>query len=427
MLMDVRAGRLGNGVRVVTSAIPRVESVALGIWVGAGSRFERAEWGGISHFIEHLLFKGTRHRTARDISRAIEGRGGYLNAFTQEESTCYYARVACDRLGEALDVLTDMYLCPLFAGEDIAKERGVIVEEIMMYRDQPQHVVQELMTAALWRGHPLGRPVSGSPESLARVNRAALLDYKRAAYVPANTVFAFAGKVSHEPCLRRVQRLFGRLGRRPAPPCARVGERVGQEQVVVENKGIEQTQVALGIRLFGRRDPRRYALRLLNAVLGENMSSRLFQIVREQHGLAYSIHSSYHLFADSGALVVSAGLDRKRSVPALELIVRELARLKESAVGPRDLKRAKDYVLGQLRLGLESTTNQMMWIGDNLISHGRFIPPEEIIGQVERVSAADIRRLAGETLAAARTSLAVVSPDLAARDQPALRKLLGRL
>jgi len=427
MLMDVRESRLENGIRVVTSSIPRVESVALGIWIGAGSRHEGHRLAGVSHFIEHLLFKGTRRRTARDISCAIEGRGGYINAFTQEECTCYYARVACEHLAQALDVLADMYARPLFAAADIVKERGVIVDEIKMYRDQPQQVVQELMTDALWQEHPLGRPVVGTPETLAGITRAALARYKRRMYVPGNTVFAFAGSLDHAACIRAVRRLAGRWRGRRAPAWAPVGRSVAQAPLVLRGKEIEQSHLALGIRIFGRHDRRRYALRLLNAVLGENMSSRLFQIVRERHGLAYSIQSSFHLFAESGALVVSAGLDRQRTTRALELIVRELARLKEQPPGARELQRAKDYVLGQLRLGLESTSNQMMWIGDNLLAYGRFIPPETAIRQVERVTAGEVRALAGEILRPDRVSLAVLAPDIAEKDAPGVRRLIGAL
>ena len=428
MLMDVRHTRLPGGLRVVTSRIPHVQSVTLGIWVGVGSRFEPAPLSGISHFTEHLLFKGTRRRSPRDISVAIEGRGGYLNAFTSEEHTCYYARVGFDHLNEALDVLSDMYLNSRFAAAEIVKERQVITEEIMMYRDQPRHAVQEMLTELLWEDHPLGRPVIGSTETLQRMNHRAFRDFVGRRYVAANTVVALAGQVDHDACVQAVQGLMKKLpAGRAAGGAKRVTPGVRQKRAAFEAREIEQTHLALGIRLFGYLDERRHPMRILSAVLGENMSSRLFQIVREKHGLAYSVHSSLHLFRDSGALVVSAGLDRKRKAQALKLIVGELERLKKKAVGAAELRRAKDYAIGQMRLGLESTTHQMMWIGDNFISRGRFMPPEQTIRKLAAVTAEDVRKLAGATLRRSHASLAIISPDLSREDQSAMRTALDKL
>jgi len=410
--MDVRETKLPNGVRVITSTLPRVQSVTFGIWIGVGARYEGKSLSGVSHFIEHLLFKGTRKRSAKDISREIEGYGGYLNAFTQEESTCYYARVACNRLWKAMDVLGDMYCGPLFDPVEISKERGVIVEEIMMYKDQPQQVVQEMLSESVWENHPLGRPVIGTTETLAGMDRALILRFKDESYLPGNTVFAFAGNVRHEDCVAKVANLVrGRNGKR-MPRCQPVTKNISQKPMMLQKKEIEQTHMAMGVRIFGRHDKRRYALRLLNVVLGENMSSRLFQVVRERHGLAYSVHSSVHLFEDSGAMVVSAGLDRKRTYKAAELIISEISRLKEQPVGRRELMMAKEYVIGQLKLGLESTTHHMMWIGDNLMSYGRFITPEEVIERVQKVDAEDIGELARTIFHDAKTSLAMISPDI---------------
>ncbi|MBN1557943.1 MAG: insulinase family protein, partial [Lentisphaerae bacterium] len=310
--MNVCQSTLENGIRIITAAMPHVESAALGVWVGVGSRCETRVQAGVSHFIEHLLFKGTGRRSARDISRVIEGRGGYLNAFTQEESTCYYARVAFDQFNRALDVLTDMIVDPRLDPADVDKERGVIIEEIMMYRDQPRHVVQEMLSRALWPGHPLGRAVIGTPESLAGMNRAQIRAFKERHYVPSRLVVAFAGRVEHNRCVDRVAEGLGRLkGTEPRRP-RRVTHKVAQTRFDIQGKPIEQAHLAMGFRLFGRRDPRRYTLRILNAILGENMSSRLFQVVREKHGLAYSVHSCVHLFQETGVLEVSAGLDRRR-------------------------------------------------------------------------------------------------------------------
>lgn len=412
----VRATRLDNGVRVVTSAVDGVESVSLGVWAGIGARYETDRLAGISHFIEHLLFKGTGRRSAREITRAIEGRGGYLNAFTQEESTCYYSRVAFNHAWRALDVLIDMYLHPALASGDIDRERGVIVEEIMMYRDQPQHAVQDKLGGALWCGHPLGRPIIGGPESLRNMRRAEIVDFKRRMYVPGNTVVSGAGRIDHADCVARVREALSPMRPLRRPRFRAFADSVRQQAVAWEARDIEQAHLAMGFRCFGRLDDRRYALRILNAVLGENMSSRLFQVVRERHGLAYSIHSSAHLFQDSGALVISAGLDRARLRKALRLIVREARSMKERRVGQKELRRAKDYVVGQMRLSLESTSSQMLWLGDNLLTHGRFVPPEESIDRLQAVTAEDVCRVAAGVLRRRRTSLALIAPGLSDAD-----------
>ena len=414
---NVQVSVLPNGVRVATSAIPGVQSVSLGVWAGVGGRYEQGDVSGISHFIEHMLFKGTRTRSARDISQAIEGRGGYLNAFTQEESTCYYARVPFDRADEALDVLADMYRHPRLTPSDIDRERQVIVEEIMMYRDQPQHEVFDLLTASLWQGHPLGRPIAGTPETLARLNRAVVRDYLRRMYVPAVTVVTFAGRLEHEACVRSVRRLLGSLppGRRPRARAA--GSGVGQRAEVFRGREVEQTHLAMGFRMFGRLDPRRHGLRVLNAVFGENMSSRLFQRIREQHGLAYSVHSSSHMVRETGALAVSAGMDVKNLVKTVRLVGEEVRRLKARPVPAAELARAKEYCVGQLRLGMESTTNRMLWLGEHLLTHGRVIPTAESIAALNAVTAETVQRLACDVLDRRRLSLAVVSPKLADKVQ----------
>ncbi len=410
MFTDVKQTRLSNGMRVITSRIPHVQSAAVGLWVGAGSRHEPERLGGISHFLEHMLFKGTQKRSALEISRAIEGRGGYLNAFTQEESTCYYARVGYDRLPVAFDVLADMLLHARCSAADTAKEKQVILEEMRMYADQPQHVVQELLQQSVWPKHPLGRPVIGSAKSVAAISSEDLLRYKSQAYVPSHLVAAFAGLVDHEACVAMVASAFGSLAAAKAPRIQSFRDTVKPISVVQTGREIEQNHLAIGVRMFGRGDERRSVLRVLNVILGENMSSRLFQIVREKYGLAYSIHSSAHLQKDSGFLVVQAGLDRERGAKALQLIGREMLRFAETPVKAAELKRAKDFVVGQLRLGLENTSSQMMWIGDNLLSHGRFINPNEVIEKVRAVTTDDILRLAQSYFRQSRLSVAAVTP-----------------
>ncbi|NLE67816.1 MAG: insulinase family protein [Lentisphaerae bacterium] len=422
--MDAKESRLPNGIRVASAALPHVQSVAMGVFVGVGGRYEPKSISGVSHFIEHLLFKGTRTLTAGDISRAIEGRGGYFNAFTQEDLTCYFAKVACNHAWKVLGILCDMTINPRFARDDIEKERSVILEEMMMYRDRPDQVVNESLNELLWPDHELGRPLVGNEETIAAMRRSDIVEFKARRYVTGNTLFAFAGRVEHDACVERVAALTGRLGGAPAPRCAPVKDGMPQGRAVLQKKKVEQTQMALGFRIFGRHDPRRYAMKVLSVVLGENMSSRLFQVVREKHGLAYSVSSSFTLFAETGAIVICAGLERAHGGRALALIAREVRRLKDDLVGPRELARAREYILGQLRLSLETPSSQMMWIGENLVSYGRNITAEEAADAVRAVTARDVQALAREFLSGARMSLSVVSPELEAGDEPRLLKIL---
>jgi predicted Zn-dependent peptidase len=427
MLLNFDETKLPNGIRVATANMPNIESVAMGVWVGVGGRYEDKRISGISHFIEHLLFKGTKTRSAKDISQAIEGRGGYFNAFTQEESTCYYARISTEHMKSTFAILADMYLNPKFSAEDINKERGVIIEEIMMYKDQPQHVVQEILGELLWQDHALGRPLIGTTDTVGKVSRADILNFKNTKYVADNTIVVFAGKVEHDACVKLVGNLLGHVRTIRKPGYPEVTKQTRQKAVRVFAKDIEQTHVALGIRLFGRHDSRRYPLKLLSIILGENMSSRLFQVVREKHGLAYSIHSSVQLFDETGVLDIQAGVDCDRLSRAIELILSELAKTRDRPVGSQELRRAKDYAIGQLRIGLESTSNQMMWIGENLMSYGRFIQPSEVIRKVEAVSEKDIYRVAGEVLNRKNLSVSMITPGGGEKHEALIRKAMAGL
>ncbi len=427
MLMNVKETVLTNGMRVVTSAIPSVESVALGIWVGVGGRYESENLSGISHFIEHLLFKGTERLSARDISQAIEGRGGYCNAFTQEEMTCFYARTAYNHAWTIFGILAEMYLHPRIDVADIEKERGVICEEIMMYRDQPEQVVQEMLGGILWQNHQLGRPLIGTPESLRRLTREQILAFKKKRYVPKNTVLTFAGHVTHDACVNKAAKIMQRIGDYPEPSYKLVTAAVSQTRVALQNKAIEQTQLAMGFRLFGRFDKRRYALKVLSVILGENMSSRLFQTVREKHGLAYAVNSGVQLFAETGTLVISAGLDRARREKAVELIIRELSRLKKDLVSVRELARAKEYVVGHLRLAMEGPSGHMMWLGEHLLNYRTCLAPEDAIRALQGVQAEDVRKVANAIFRERLVSLALLAPGLAAQDADRFQEMLKEI
>jgi predicted Zn-dependent peptidase len=402
--------RLKNGLTVATAEMPHMMSVSVGIFVGIGSRYEPEPLNGVCHFIEHMLFKGTAKRSAKDISEAVEGIGGYLNAFTSEEATCFHARAGHERFEQLLDVLMDMLLHSRFAPSDLKKEREVIKEEMAMYLDEPQHQVQELLNATMWPNQPLGRSITGTDQGLDTLRRPHLANYLQANYVTANTLVVVAGNLAHGKAVQAVGRYASQLkqGEKPQFPPAQTQQR--EPAINLFTKKTEQTQIALGIRTCSRHDERRYALRLLNALLGENMSSRLFQVVREDHGLAYSIYSTPSLFEDVGDLVISAGLDTDNLPRALRLIVRELRRCTETIPSAAELQRARDYVIGQIDLSSESTESQMNWLGEQILGYGRTFTPVEVKQKLGRVTAAQIRAAARDFLRPDRYSLALVSP-----------------
>lgn len=427
MHLMVECSTLPNGLRVATARMPGIASVAMGIWAGVGSRYEPKRLAGTCHFIEHMLFKGTPTRGARAISQAIEGRGGYFNGFTQEETTCFYARISAEHQGEVLDILLDMYQHPRLDPADLEKERGVILEEILMYRDQPHQLVQELLGELVWVDHPLGRPLVGTEESVRGLNRSTLLEFKRRHYVPANTLVVVAGQVDHADCVARCTRALGHCSGRKPPRCFPVGRTTGQRDVLVHIKPIEQAHLAAAFRLFGRHDPQRYALKVMSIILGENMSSRLFQVVRERHGLVYYIQSSIQLFEETGLLCIQAGMDRDRLSRALDLVLLEVARLRDAPVGDRELRRAKDFARGQLQIGLESASNQMLWVGENLMCYQCLIQPAEVLARIEAVTKEDIQEVAGRVLNPRRFSMALVSPGDATLHTDLIRGKIANL
>lgn len=410
MIARYHVTRLDNSLLVATAEMPSMQSVSLGVWVAVGGRHEPARVCGVSHFIEHLLFKGTRRRSARQISQEVEGVGGYLNAFTSEEHTCYFAKASADKLDLLLDVLMDLYLEPRFDADEMEKERGVIKEEIQMYLDRPDQHVHEILNEALWPHQPLGMPLTGTLKSMDAIKRRDVLDYKARHYTGSNTIITAAGPLEHAHLVETVQPLARRIprGRSSRFSPARM---VGRGPVVrLVTKATEQSHLAIGLHSFSRADERRYALKLLNVMFGENMSSRLFQVVRERHGMAYSIQSSLNYFADAGAMIISAGLDNKRLTKALRLTVREAARAAGKPPSAGELRRAKDYAIGQMRLALESTSNQMMWAGEHLLGFGKIFEPEEVVQRVQKVTTSEVQRIARELFRAQRLRLAVIGP-----------------
>jgi len=402
--------RLKNGLTVATAEMPHMASVSVGLWVGVGGRYEPAEVNGVCHFIEHMLFKGTRRRTAREISAAIEGIGGYMNAFTGEESTCFYARASHRQLDQLLEVLMDMFLDSRFAADDIEKERNVIKEEIAMYLDQPHQHVQELLSETLWPEHPLGRPLTGTERTLNRLTRKSLVAYLQSNYTAGTTLVTAAGNVGHSQLVKAVERYARKFAPGKRRPFLPSDSEQGAPRIKLFTKETAQMQVALGFRICSRHDERRHAARVLNALLGDNMSSRLFQTLREEHGLAYSVHSSLSFLDDTGVLTISAGLDTDKLSKAMELLCREVRRFRTTLPGAKELRQARDYLMGQLDLTLESTENHMMWLGDHLLGYGKIHTPSDVKRRVAQVTAAQVRQVAREFLRPERVSMAMVSP-----------------
>jgi predicted Zn-dependent peptidase len=405
-----RISKLQNGLTVASAAMPHMNSVSVGLWVAVGGRFEPARLSGVSHFIEHMLFKGTKKRNAAEISQAVEGLGGYLNAFTSEEVTCFYSKAQHDKFEELLEVLVDMFLNSTFDGGELDKERGVIKEELAMYLDQPQQHVHELLNETLWPNQPLGRSLTGTPETLDGMKREDLVRYKNSNYVTQSVIIAAAGNVEHKTVLKAVERYARKFPSNKRPRFEPAVCEQSAPRVKLHTKQTEQTQVAWGIRTCSRHDPRRYALRVLNVLLGENMSSRLFQIIREEHGLAYNICSHASCFDDVGSLTISAGMETDRLEKTLKLVSQELAKLAAKAVPAGELRRARDYVIGQLDLNLENTENQMMWLGEQYVGYGKIEAPTELKARVAEVTAAQVRAAARDFLQPDRMNLALVSP-----------------
>lgn len=416
-----RLTTLPNGLRIATAAMPHMASVSLGLWVGMGSRYEPAPLNGVCHFIEHMLFKGTRRRSARQISEAVEGIGGYLNAFTSEENTCFHARVHHRHFAEVLDVLMDMFAHSRFAPADVTKERAVIKDEIAMYRDQPAQHVQEVLNATTWPDQPLGRSITGTPRSLNGIRRAQLVGFLRRNYRATNTVLVAAGPLTHGEVRQAVARYARHLTTGAPPLFVAVSDRQRAPRLKLVTQATEQAQLALAFRTCSRHDDRRFAVRLLNALLGENMSSRLFQVIREDRGLAYNIYSTPSFYADAGDLVISAGLDTEQVARVVKLIRVELRRVAERAPGAAELRRARDFAIGQMDLSLESTENMMNFVGEQVLGYGRITPPEKTKDRLARVTAADISSAARDFFRPDRLNLALVSP---LKSSTALARLL---
>lgn len=407
-----RVSTLGNGLRVATCTMPASQTVAVGLWAAVGARHEAPRVGGISHFLEHLLFKGTKRRSARRISEEVEGVGGDLNAYTAEERTCYYAAASADHLSRVTEVLSDMYCNSLLKSTEIERERGVIVEEIEMIRDEPAQHVQELLTAETWRGNSLARPITGTKKSLSSITRADLLGYLRSHYHAGSTVLTAAGAVDHDEVMEMARRFLGRLPSGSAPRRPTLPGRQTSPRIVIEERESQQTQLALSFRGVGAKDPRRFAITLLHVMLGGNMSSRLFQELRERRGLCYSVSTSISTHSDCGAFEVALGLDGENLAKALGLILCECDRVIEKGPSAAELRRACEYSIGTSRMALERAATQNYRLGTSLLTHGKIIPPEQVYDRLAKVSREEVRKVASQILNRRTLCLAMVGSGL---------------
>jgi len=404
---DIQRAELPNGVVIVTEKMPHVRSVSVGFWLGTGSRAESAERNGIAHFIEHMVFKGTRKRTAEEIAQSVDSVGGMLDAFTGKEMTCFSAKVLDERLPVAVDVLSDLVLHPRFDSEDIAKEKQVVLEEIKMEEDNPEYLIHELFTQNFWRGHALGRPILGSPETVAQFSQSAVSDSFKEWYAPNRAVITAAGNLDHARLVDLVAREFVGAPRsapaaKPAPPetHASVEQR--------DKKELEQVHIVLGVPSYPLAHERRYAASLLNVILGGGMSSRLFQNIRERQGLAYAIESDLSPYTDSGVLSVYAGTSRESAAQLIRSVSDEFRSVRAEGVSDEELRRAKDHLKGSMMLSLESTSARMSNLARQEMYLHRFISLDEMLAAIEAVSREEVHIIARELFVPERITLTVL-------------------
>lgn len=408
--MKIQTGRLKSGISVVVSQMDSVESITVGFWVGIGGRYEIPKEIGISHFIEHLLFKGTSRRNAAQITEAIEGVGGYLNAFTSEEATCYYASATARHRRQIVEVLSDMLLQSVFPEEEVERERGVICEEIRMYEDQPSQVAQETLNEVLWRDHPLGNRLAGTEKSVRSLSRTQIMDYWKKHYHSGNIAVVVAGKTSLREMLPLLEKNLQSVPRGKRSLFQPIQSPRGKERLRSIRKPIEQTHLAVGFPTFSRHDSRRMTLKILSTILGENMSSRLFQEIREKQGLAYSIQSHCSFYEDAGVFTILSGVEVGKSKKSLEITYQVLGEMARKGPTKAEVDRAKEYVIGQFLLGLESSSNQMIWAGESLLGFGKVNPLSKVIREIKKVTTSQVHQVAREVLKINQARVVAVSP-----------------
>jgi predicted Zn-dependent peptidase len=413
---------LDNGLRILSAYMPHTRSVSINFFVGAGSRYETDDVAGISHFLEHMLFKGTERRpTPREIAETIEGVGGIMNAGTDRELTVYWCKVPSPHFSRTLDVLADNIRNSVFAPPEIEKERSVIIEELHMVEDNPGDLVGVLIDEVLWPDQPLGRDIAGSETTVKAIQREHMVDYLKRQYVPANTVLAVAGNVPHEQVVAEAKRLLEDWENQPFGAWfpAKNGQKA--PRVALKNKKTEQIHLCLGMPGYSAYHPDRYTLDVLNSILGEGMSSRLFLEVREKRGLAYDVHSWVSHFQDTGAAVISAGVDPKKVRPTIEAVLEELDRLKED-IPEEEVTKSREFIKGRLQLRMEDTRAVASWLGGQELLRNQILTVDDVVRIVDGVDVENLKRVAQDVYQHDKMSLAVVGPQRSAERLEALLK-----
>lgn len=407
---------LDNGLKVASHPMEHMESVAIGVWIRAGGRYEDKINNGISHLLEHLLFKGTEKRDMMTIKQEIEGRGGSFNGFTSEEHTCYLVKVLSKDVSLGLDILSDMVLNPKLAEEEMVKEKSVIIEEINMYKDIPSHYVHEILAEMMWPDQPLGLPLAGTIDSVKSLAREGLIAYKDTYYNPANMLVVAAGRIEEGELVGLSKKFFKTALSKKAPQFNKVTLAQDSPALRLMSKDTEQTHIALGLQAVDRFSPDKHVLSIMNVLLGANMSSRLFHIVRDEMALCYEISSSIRRYEDCGAFVISAGVDHKKISKALEVMLKELSRIKSEPVGAGELKRAKEYYKGQLLFALEDTASHMLWLGEKLVSGEKDFSVKTILDKIDAVTAEDLMRMGNKMFRDDNLNLSIIGPLKDARE-----------
>ena len=400
--------KLANGIRIISEHMPLVRSVSVGLWVGVGSSHEQPALRGISHCIEHMLFKGTRSRSARDIAEFMDSLGGNLNAFTDKEVTCYHARVVDSALHDTLGLLGDMFLHSLFDPAELRKEQQVILEEIRMYDDSPEEVAHDLFIRSVWAGSPLGEPTIGYEQTVRAVTSESIAAYMRERYAPSSIVLSAAGNVDHDELVAQAEALLAEM------PAHDGGADPPQPKFVpasvVQRKDCEQAYILFGAEGVSSRDDRRFALSVLDTVLGGGMASRLFHEIRERRGLAYSVYSSHNAYRNAGLLTIAASTSPAHVPEVMSLVRAEAAHLAEQGITDAELMRAKEHLKGGLLLSLESTSTRMLRLGRMELSLGRHMSAQELTERIEAVTKDDVDREARALFAQGPLALTIVGP-----------------
>ncbi len=404
---EIERAKLANGVRIVTEVMPYVRSVSLGVWIGTGSRIERGPENGLSHFLEHMVFKGTTTRSAEDIAKSVDSVGGGLDAFTSKELVSFNTKVLDEHLPLALDILSDLVLNPVLRPEDIEKEKGVILEEIKMEADQPEFVLHETFISNFWKGHGLGKPILGTRETVKKFEREMLLDFYSRVYSPSNILITAAGNLDHENIVKLISERFAGLAAREPIPSDSI-PKTHAPLILKKKESLEQVHITMGVPAYRLAHEMRYPLYILNTVLGGGMSSRLFQNIREKQGLAYAVYSELNLFSDTGCFTVYAGTAVETARKVVESVINEFRELKENLISDDELRRAKDHLKGSLMLSLESTTSRMSNLARQELYFDKFMTLDEMLDNIEGVRKEDVQKIAQQFFTTDTIALAML-------------------